>query len=295
MGAAEGRAFGRRPGQVLRFSKYEALGNDYLVVESAEVGGLLSAAFVRRLCDRHLGVGADGLLVSGAASSDFSIRIFNPDGSEAEKSGNGLRIYARYLWDLDRVGGEPFAIRTAGGVVRCRVAPTGEAVSVAMGRVSFWSRDIPVVGPDREVLREPLDVERERLEISAASIGNPHCVVITPEASPRVAKELGPRIETHPAFPQRTNVQFVQLLGRDAIAIEIWERGAGYTLASGTSSCAAAAVCHRLGLCAPAVTVEMPGGKLYVEIAGDDSVSITGPARCVAEGQLSREFLNGAG
>lgn len=278
----------------MRFSKYEALGNDYLVVESDDVGGYLSPAFIQRLCDRHYGVGADGLLVSGAASSRFSLRIFNPDGSEAEKSGNGLRIYARYLWDRNRVGEEPFAVRTAGGVVTCRVAAGGEAVSVAMGPVSFWSRDIPVTGPNREVLREPLDLGRETLEISAATVGNPHCVVVTPEASPRLAQELGPQIENHPCFPQRTNVQFVRLLSRDAISIEIWERGAGYTLASGTSSCAAAAVCHRLGLCAPRVTVKMPGGSLHVEIAGDASVCITGPARPVAEGHLSQELLDGA-
>jgi len=163
-----------------------------------------------------------------------------------------------------------------------------------MGHVSFWSRDIPVVGPDREVLREPLNLGRETIEMSAATVGNPHCVVISPKASPGLAKELGPQIECHPSFPQRTNVQFVQLLSRDAILIEIWERGAGYTLASGTSSCAAAAVCHRLGLCVPCVTVEMRGGKLHVEVAGDASVSLAGPARRVAEGHLSQEFLNGA-
>jgi diaminopimelate epimerase len=278
----------------LRFTKYEALGNDYLVAESADVGEYLSPGFVRRLCDRHFGVGADGLLVSEAPSSQFSLRIFNPDGSEAEKSGNGLRIYARYLWDQDRVGEEAFAVQTSGGLVTCRVASSGEAVSVEMGRVSFWSQDIPVAGPDREVLREPLDLGGETLEISAATIGNPHCVIVTPRTSPRLARELGPRIETHPFFPRRTNVQFVELLNRHAMRIEIWERGAGYTLASGTSSCAAAAVCHRLGLCAPDVTVVMPGGSLSVEIAADAFVSMTGPARRVAEGRLSQEFLKGA-
>ncbi len=277
----------------MRFSKYEALGNDYLVAESADVGEYLSPSFIERLCDRHFGVGADGLLVSKAFGSRFSLRIFNPDGSEAEKSGNGLRIYARYLWDRGRVGKAPFEVRTAGGLVSCQVAPAGQTVSVAMGVVSFWSRDIPVVGPNREVLREPLDLGGERLEISAATIGNPHCVIITPSASPRLAQELGPRVETHPSFPKRTNVQFVEVLSRDAISIEIWERGAGYTLASGTSSCAAAAVCHRLGLCNPCVAVEMPGGTLEIEIAADGSVSMTGPARPVAEGELSREFLDG--
>jgi diaminopimelate epimerase len=293
-GRALGARLRRAPEQGLRFTKYEALGNDYLVAESADVGRLLSPGFVRRLCDRHFGVGADGLLVSEAPSPSFCLRIFNSDGSEAEKSGNGLRIYARYLWDRDHVGEEPFAVQTSGGLVTCRVASSGEAVSVEMGRVSFWSQDIPVAGPDREVLREPLDLGGEGLEISAASIGNPHCVIVTPETSPRLARELGPRIETHPSFPRRTNVQFVQLLNRHAIRIEIWERGAGYTLGSGTSSCAAAAVCHRLGLCAPDVTVSMPGGRLSVEIAEDASVSMTGPARRVAEGRLSQEFLNGA-
>lgn len=277
----------------MRFTKYEALGNDYLVAESADTGDRPSPAFVRRLCDRHRGVGADGLLVGGAPEGPFSLRIFNPDGSEAEKSGNGLRIYARYLWDLDRLGEESFRVHTAGGLVTCRVAPGGEGVSVMMGRVSFRSGDIPMLGPDREVLREPLDLGGETLEISAASVGNPHCVVLVPDPSPRRARELGPRIETHPSFPQRTNVQLARILDRNTLSIEIWERGAGYTLASGTSSCAAAAVCHRLGLVAPRVTVEMPGGKLQVEIAEDASVTLSGPVRRVATGRLSQEFLEG--
>ena len=130
----------------MKFTKYQALGNDYLIAESEEIAGQLSPPFIRWLCDRHVGVGADGLLVSETPDSRYSLRIFNPDGSEAEKSGNGLRIYARYLWDQERVADEPFTLRSAGGVVTCRVASGGDAVEVSMGPVSFWSQDIPIIG-----------------------------------------------------------------------------------------------------------------------------------------------------
>lgn len=278
----------------MQLAKYQALGNDYLVVEATDVAGGPSPSFVRLLCDRHFGAGGDGLLVSEGDAAGFALRIFNPDGSEAEKSGNGLRIHARYLFDRKRVGDDPFEIRTAGGVVRCRVSDAGGTVRVSMGRVSFSSRDVPVAGPEREVLRETLEVGGERLEISAATVGNPHCVVLDAEVSADRARELGPRLERHPAFPRRTNVQLVQVLRRDAIHIEIWERGAGYTLASGTSSCAAAAVCHRLGLCDARVTVGMSGGSLLVEIADDASLTLTGPVRKVWEGHVSRELLDAA-
>jgi diaminopimelate epimerase len=278
----------------MRFSKYQALGNDYLVLEAADAGGLPSPAFMQRLCDRHFGVGADGVLLVGAEAAPFafSVRIFNPDGSEAEKSGNGLRILARYFWDRERVrSAEPFIVETPAGAVQCEVAPGGGSVLVQMGTVSFRSGDIPVSGPDREVLRERLDLGDRVIEVSAAGIGNPHCVVIQPGASSRLAHELGPRLERHPSFPRRTNVQFVEVLGPHAIRIEIWERGAGYTLASGSSSCAAASVCVRLGLCESPISVQMPGGTLEIEVGADFAVAMSGPAERVLEGVLVGEFL----
>lgn len=272
----------------MQFQKYEAIGNDYLVVESAELDAPLTPARIRLLCDRHLGVGADGVLVSGPyCDGAFSLRIFNPDGSEAEKSGNGLRIYARYLFDGGRVGEESFGVACSGGGVRCRVTGRGALVSVEMGPIRFASPEIPVAGPPREVLRERIDLAGEPLEVSAASMGNPHCVVLVERASPQLARELGPLLEHHPLFPNRTNVQIVQVLGRHDIRIEIWERGAGPTLASGSSACAAVGVCLRLGLCESPVTVRMPAGALQVEIDETMHATQTGPARKVFAGTLA--------
>jgi diaminopimelate epimerase len=268
----------------VRFIKYEALGNDYLVIERAAWGERIDRARAKLICDRHRGVGSDGILLVEAGAAPPRVRIVNPDGSEAEKSGNGLRIVARYLWDERLVGTEPFDVKTPGGTVVCRVHRGGDVVTVDMGRVSFYATDIPVKGAAGEVLRERLDVDGTELEFSAATVGNPHCVLVRGRVSEAEARRLGPLIEVHPLFPQRTNVQFVEVVDRATLRIEIWERGAGYTLAAGSSSCAAAAVAHRLGLVDAEVTVQMPGGALAVEIAPDWHVRQTGPVAPVFRG-----------
>jgi len=275
----------------MRFAKYEGLGNDYLVVDAGDLTRALEPALVRRICDRHRGAGSDGILVVDGARAGgvASVRIWNPDGSEAEKSGNGVRIVARWLHDVGRVGGAPFVLETAGGPVRCRV--DGERIDVEMGAVSFDARVIPVAGAAREVVDEPLTVGTRRLAITAVTIGNPHCVVVLDEVSAALARELGPALERHPLFPHRTNVQLVRVLDRHAIRIEIWERGAGYTLASGSSSCAAAAACVRLGHCDSPVVVSMPGGRLDVRVAPDWQIGMTGPATRVYGGTLTPAFL----
>jgi diaminopimelate epimerase len=221
------------------------------------------------------------------------LQIWNPDGTEAEKSGNGLRIFARYLWDQKCVADEPFTVATAGGTVQCRVAEQGRTVTVDMGAVSFDSRRIPVQGPPREALRETLVLGGRAFEYSAATIGNPHCVVLRDHALADEARMLGPLIETDPRFPNRTNVQFVEIVDRHRIAIEIWERGAGYTLASGSSSCAAAAVVVRLGLCDSPLSVQMPGGTLAIAIDERFHARMTGPVCKVAHGRVCREVLEG--
>ncbi len=274
----------------MKFHKYQALGNDYLVLETDPER--LTAALARRICDRHFGVGSDGILVETPSDAGVGLRILNPDGSEAEKSGNGLRIFARYLWDAGRVGGETFAVETRGGVVRCQVRDGGGSVFVEMGRASFDSARIPVAGPRREVLDEAIEIGSVRLRFTGVTVGNPHCVVHVPETSADLVRRLGPQLETHPAFPNRANVQFVQVLAPDRIRIEIWERGAGYTLASGSSSCAAAAASVRLGRCvAGEVVVEMPGGLLVIGVADDFALTLVGPARKVAYGVVSAELL----
>jgi diaminopimelate epimerase len=268
----------------VRFAKYQALGNDYVVIERAAWGDPLDPDRVRRVCDRHRGVGGDGVLLVDSRGAHHRVCIVNPDGSEAEKSGNGLRIVARYLWDEGRVTSEPFPVETASGFVTCRLHDGGETVAVEMGQVSFASTAIPVAGPPRDVLGERLWVDGVAVEFSAATVGNPHCVVVRDRVSEAEARTLGPRLETHPLFPRRTNVQFVQVLDRRTIRFEIWERGAGYTLASGTSSCAAAAVVHRLGLTDAHVTVQMPGGALAVEIGPGWQVRQAGPVARVFRG-----------
>lgn len=269
----------------MRFSKYQALGNDYIIVEQSEWGSRSDEA-VRRLCDRHYGIGGDGVLVGEVTSIEgvFPLQIYNPDGSRAEKSGNGLRIFARYLWDRRRVDDKPFTLRPGGGPVRATVLDQGGRIRVEMGHVSFCSTDIPVTGPEREVLDEPIEVAGHRLRFSAATIGNPHCVVTGAPATEALARKIGPLLEAHSIFPNRANVQLMEVLDRNHVRLSIWERGAGYTLASGSSSCAAAAVAHRLGLCAAHVIVEMAGGTLDVELREDGMVVLTGQAEKVFDG-----------
>jgi diaminopimelate epimerase len=277
----------------MRFFKYHALGNDYIVLDPADFGKKLTSAQIQRVCHRNYGVGSDGILFGPLESSecDFSLRIFNPDGSEAEKSGNGLRIFSRYLWDKGLVGEDPFTILTLGGKVSCRVLPRSKTVGVEMGQVSFQSTQIPVAGPSREVINETLVLDGQEIKFCAATIGNPHCVILREEISEEEARKWGPQIEIDPLFPNRTNVQFMKILDRSNIQIEIWERGAGYTLASGSSSSAAAAVARRLGYCDSQIAVHMPGGKIDITVSEDFAISMTGPVTRIAEGNLSPELF----
>jgi diaminopimelate epimerase len=275
------------------FYKYHALGNDYIVLTPDEFGEELTADIIQLICHRNYGIGSDGILHGpfDDPECDFALRIYNPDGSEAEKSGNGLRIFSRYLWDKGLIGNRPVKIKTAGGPVNARIEQDGKIITVDMGKVSFDSRKIPVTGASREVINETIDVKGQILEFCAATIGNPHCVISRPEVSTDEAREWGPLIETDPRFPNRTNVQFMQILDRSNISIEIWERGAGYTLASGSSSSAAAAVAHRLGLCDHEITVHMPGGKIEIKIAPDFEISMTGSVTRVATGTIDPEMF----
>ncbi|MBS0313122.1 MAG: diaminopimelate epimerase [Burkholderiales bacterium] len=278
----------------MRFHKYHALGNDYLVIDPQDWPSEFSAAEIRRICHPHYGVGSDGIVwgpLPAVGDVPFALRIFNPDGSEAQKSGNGLRIFCRYLFDGRRVTTEPFRLHTRGGVVTARVFDGGRQVTVEMGRVSFAASAVPVLGPPREVIRETLHVGDEAITFTSASIGNPHCVVERPGTTTADVHRLGPSIERHPNFPERTNVQFLSVRDRANIAIEIWERGAGYTLASGSSASAAAAVAHRLGLVDANVTVHMPGGRIAIDIDEHFGITMTGPVTRIADGRLAPEML----
>ncbi|WP_043585530.1 diaminopimelate epimerase [Geminisphaera colitermitum] len=295
----------------MRFYKYHALGNDYIVLNPADFpawGAAPSTAQIRVVCHRNFGVGSDGILWGPLPSekSDCGLRIFNPDGSEAEKSGNGLRIFTRYLWDTGRVrknsadGTGVVTIETPGGHVRSEIRDAGRLIQVEMGRVSFNSAQIPVTlageggggGEGRDVINEKITILDREFTFCAATIGNPHCVLPLPEVSAELAHKYGPHLETHPNFPRKTNVQFLQILDRANIRIEIWERGAGYTLASGSSSSAAAAVARKLGLVDSSVTVHMPGGRIGIEIGDDYAIQMTGSVNKVAEGTMHAELFD---
>jgi len=270
----------------MRFIKYHALGNDYLVIRPQDIAGNMQRATIERICHRHYGIGSDGILLGPLDSStcDFKLRIFNPDGSEAEKSGNGLRIFSRFLWDEGLVDKGPFTIETLGDPVTCLVEEGGKHVTVEMGHVSFLSSEIPVVGRKQEVLREEMTIAGRTFTYCAATVGNPHCVVLCEEPSAELACRYGPLIERDARFPNRTNVQFMRILDRANIKIEIWERGAGYTLASGSSATAAAAVAHKLGLCDAAIVVHMPGGSLDITLSNGFVATMRGPVTRICSG-----------
>ena len=266
----------------VHYVKSHGLGNDYIVIDPAKVPFAVTPEAVRLICDRHTGVGSDGiLLVAPPRGADFGVRIFNPDGSEAEKSGNGIRIFAKYLREHGYTDRDRFTIDTAGGRVAVQLA-------LREGRVAEVTADMGTVAFDP---RDAIDIDGGPLPVTVLSIGNPHCVVIVPDLATIDVRGLGPRIETHPAFPARTNVQFAQVLSRSRLRIEIWERGAGYTLASGTSSCAAAAGAHREGLVDREVTVTMPGGDLFVTVGEGYAMRLRGPVEEVTTGDLGPDLI----
>ena len=245
----------------------------------------------------QLGVGSDGILLKvPSPRADFGLRIFNPDGSEAEKSGNGLRIFAKYLWDHGHARGRAtFRVDTKGGVVECTCHVRDgrmSFVTVEMGAASFRASAIPMSGPDRDAVAVPLALpDGSKVTATVVSVGNPHCVVFVDRLDEAEARRLGPLLERHSAFPQRTNVQFARAAAPDTLDILIWERGAGYTLASGSSSCGAASAAVKNGLCRHGrVTVRMPGGTLVIEVRPDWSLRLEGPVEEVYTGALTAEF-----
>src|SRR6267378_908367 len=259
--------------------KYQALGNDYLVLDlPAELDELIPLLPV--LCDRNRGLGSDGLLAFDPRT--MAVRIFNPDGSEAQKSGNGLRITAAHAV-LEHKAGDAFELRTLdrGNEVRILARNGAEIVSeLDIGRPSFRASDLPANfegEPDRVRLETPVG----SVEAMLVSVGNPHCVVFDEPVTKQRCIELGPHLEHHAAFPERTNVQLFEIIDRARVRVEIWERGAGYTLASGTSASAVAAACMRAGLVDDEVTIQMPGGDLSVRRARSGNLVQSGPARRV--------------
>ncbi|HEU4333464.1 MAG TPA: diaminopimelate epimerase [Candidatus Eisenbacteria bacterium] len=264
------------------FVKSHGLGNDYVVVDAARFGIALTPERVRLLCHRNLGLGSDGILEVDARGRLF-VRIWNPDGSEAERSGNGLRIAAKFFAEHGYVAGDDFTVETIAGPVRTQVFREGAA-----GRVSAVRLEMGAAVVDRS--RKTLDVDGAPLDVTIVSVGNPHCVVFGEAMTRERLFALGPKIENHAAFPKRINVQLARPLTRDRVEALIWERGAGHTLASGTSSCAVATACYDRGLVDGRVTVAMEGGTLEIEVAKDLSLVMKGPVEEVFTGSLSPDL-----
>ena len=270
------------------FYKGHGLGNDYIVVNPRELEFKLTPKNIRLICDRHLGVGSDGVLALNASKkADFGLRIFNPDGSEAEKSGNGLRIFARYLFATKKTDKSRFSIETKGGIVKVELlknkAGVPDNIKVEMGKAVF-SKDIKV----------PITIDGIKYYFTQVNVGNPHAVFFKKEKDKWSREELlkiGPQVERHKLFPNRINVQLATPTGADEVTILIWERGAGETKASGSSACAVAAAAVKLGLVKSPVMIKAPGGTLKIDVDSTFSILMEGAVEDVAVGQFSRDLL----
>lgn len=274
----------------MKVFKYQALGNDYLVINRPHSKLNLNPKFIQKICDRNYGIGSDGVLWHD--KKRYSLRIYNPDGSEAEKSGNGLRIFARFCFDYLHAG-ERFHIQLPHEKISVALkTPDAGMIEVEMGKPEFESAKIPINSKSKTFIQQNLQVGNHTFIASAVSMGNPHCVIFVNDFNTDWAKKFGALIENHPMFPNRTNVQFAKVLDEENIQISIWERGAGFTLASGSSSCAVASVCRKLNLTKNNVTVHMPGGRIKVNIPEDVSnVFMTGEVKPVFEAKLNKQFL----
>jgi|SRR5690242_18836832 diaminopimelate epimerase len=281
------------------FFRGHGLGNDYIVVDPKALSFKLTPKNIELICNRNWGLGSDGILaLVPSKKADFGLRIFNPDGSEAEKSGNGLRIFARYLHAMGKTRKKRFTVETKGGLVTIDLhldrQGDASAVTVEMGRATFKPAALPCTLPADELIQQPIEAAGRSLTFTGVSVGNPHCVVFR-QATESWSREdllaLGPALEHHAIFPKRTNVQLAIPTGPKELFILIWERGAGETQASGSSSCAAASAAVRLGLVKSPVTVKMPGGTLNIDVAQDFSLTMTGPVAEVARGTLSPSFV----
>jgi diaminopimelate epimerase len=278
------------------FVKSHGLGNEYIVLDQSAIDFELTTERVIQLCNIHVGIGSDGILLKvPAGNADFGLRILNPDGSEAEKSGNGLRIFAKYLFDFGFTSQMQFTISTLGGVATAHILEqiNGRAfmIRVDIGKANFKSKEIPVSFNKEECFDESVRIGDEEYRIHCVSVGNPHCVVVKDLLDEVEIKRVGTLIENHPMFPNRINVQFVKVVSRDVVEALIWERGAGFTQASGSSSSAIAAVLVKKGLTNRLIRVDMPGGSLKIEVDETWNICLTGEVREIATGILSKELF----
>ncbi len=278
----------------MEFVKMHGAGNDFVVIdaegEPIPEGQLESVA--RGVCDRHFGIGADGLImVLPSRLANFRMRMLNPDGSEAEMCGNGIRVFAKYLYDRKLHTDVVMTVETLGGIKTLKLnAPGGvvRSVRVDMGEPRLNRSDIPMRGSDNgRVVSEGLKAAGKKFEITCVSMGNPHCVTFVDNVDMFPVEKIGPAVENHASFPQRTNVEFVEVISKDELKMRVWERGAGETLACGTGACASAVAAMLNEKTARKVTVHLKGGDLFIEWLGDSKVFMTGPAEEVFQGRVT--------
>jgi diaminopimelate epimerase len=274
----------------MNFWKMHGLGNDYVIIDNRNERIAKAAApdLAKKLCKRRFGVGADGiLLVSDSSIADIRMRIFNADGSEAEMCGNGIRCFAKYCFEKEIVKKGDFSVETNAGIKQVWLSLKNdqiELIKVDMGLPNWERKALPMTG-EGTCINEPLPVDDEETYfVTCLSVGNPHCIIFVDNADESPVDYVGPMIENHPAFPNRTNVGFVQVVNRKELKVRVWERGCGETLACGTGTCAAVAAANKLGKVDSKVTVHVPGGDLFVEI--EKKLFLSGPSEKVFEGSL---------
>lgn len=278
------------------FVKSHGLGNEYIVLAEENINFELTSAAIKRLCDTNYGLGTDGVLLKiKSDKAAIGLRIFNPDGSEAEKSGNGLRIFCKYIFDYKIIEKETFTVETLGGIVKAQIKEIqnqkAKIIRVDMGKAIFEADRIPTNFKTKEVIDQEIHVNDETYIVSCVSVGNPHCVVVKEHLDKDEIKRVGAAIENHSLFPNRINVQFVKVINRNCAEILIWERGAGFTLASGSSSSAVAAILKRKNLIDQHAQIRMLGGTLELDVDDDWNIKMTGEVRQICEGELSPELI----
>ncbi len=273
------------------FTKMHGLGNDFIVIDAPDAQKYGYQELAKRLCDRHTGIGADGLIVVvPSAQCDLRMRIFNMDGTEAEMCGNGIRCFAKYAYERGRVDSARFTVETLAGVIEPEIMlENGEiyGVRVKMGKPGLQRGDVPMQGPAGRVINEQLAVESGKFRISALSMGVPHAVVFVDSLEAARPELIGPQIERHSAFPHRTNVTFARVIDARNLELRTWERGAGLTLACGTGACAAAVAGFLNGLTGRRVTARLKLGELHIEYEKDETVYMTGPAKESFVGEIA--------
>lgn len=271
------------------FAKYHGLGNDFILIDNRQSSDpYLTPTQAIQWCDRHFGIGADGVIFAlpGQDGTDYTMRIFNSDGSEPEMCGNGIRCLARFIADLEGNGNQTYRIHTLAGVITPKLEGNGQ-VTVDMGLPRLLASEIPttLASSDEKVINVPLEVAGQTWTVTCVSMGNPHCITFVEDVAAIPLEAIGPQFEHHAVFPQRTNTEFIQVVRSDYLKMRVWERGAGITLACGTGACAslvAAVLTHRADRRA---TVELPGGCLEIEWSpSDQRLYMTGPAQLVFTG-----------